>query len=202
MGASQPGLRPMEPRNTSRAGLPNGDDLPVRMEDAPEHRIPEDPSRCSSTAQPTGGRRQADRASLRGFKAIILPLREDSEGRDERSTAEGSPQGSGTRRPDDKATGRPDSGANAPKANEGGYGSQPEGGPPSSRPPQTSGSNVPVPSGEETYKKLCFLDQFRICAEDCMAFDKYWTANPCTILRAIRPRPPASTLPPPPKVKP
>lgn len=200
MGASQSGLRPMEPRYPSRAGLPNGDDLPCHMEDAPIDRVSKNTSNGSSSIKSAGSRIETNRESIRGSSSGILPVREISTRRVDGSTPQSLDQGSESRRDEDYASSRLSSISDTPEtesryANNGSASRASE-----TRPSEIDGSSIPLRVGEETSKN-CFLDKTRICGQDCMAFDPYWKHQPCSLLKALKVTA-IPAMPPPPKVKP
>lgn len=200
MGASQPGLRSMESRQSSRNRLPNGDDLPCHMEDAPIDRISENQGDGTSAAQSTRSGSETDREGVRRSSAGVLPIREDSERRSNRWTEKGIDQGSISRRFADNSSGRTDASKHETETSTGVSGHRSESGLTKEGPPKADGSTISSSSSEKTSKN-CFLDKTRPCGPDCTAFDALWKLQPCALLRALKV---TSTpiMPPPPKVKP
>lgn len=199
MGESQFGLRSMESRQSSRIRLPDGDDLPSNMEDAPINRISKNKSFGTSTAESAGSRRKVDRKSLRGFALSFFSVRKIAKRRIHRSSSQGPIQGSGAWRNENNSCTRsyPTSNATETESRVENFGSE-------SRTitagqVKVDGSKLPPRNSEEASKN-CFLDKTRICESDCMAFDTHWKSQPCSIIRALKP----STnfpVPIPPKVK-
>jgi len=200
MGASQHGLRPMEPRNASRDWLPNGDDLPRCVEDASEHRISEDSSTSSSPDESTGSRGQANREGLRRLAWSLLSIREDATRGDDRPATQSFAQGDRTGRLGHQTTDRYDQISDAAEVEPRSPHPESESRPSSGRSPEIDRSGHPIHSSEETPKN-CFLDKTRPCGADCTAFDPYWKTQHCSILRALKVTTTPSQ-PMPPKVKP
>lgn len=200
MGASKSGLRPMESRQSSRIRLPNGDDLPCHMEDAPIDRIPEDQSYGPSATKSARSGRKIDRESVRRSPSSILPIREVPSRRITGSVAQKLDQGSNSRRSEDYSCGGPNSVPTKTEASAGISDDGTTGRTTEERPLKIDGSRISISSGKEETKN-CFLDKTRSCGSDCMAFDIYWKIQPCSLLRAFKPTT-ALSMPSPPKVKP
>jgi len=199
MGASQSGLRPMESKQSSRVGLPNGDDLPCHMEDAPIDRVSEDEGNGTSPAEPTRSRSETDRESLRGSSTSVLPIREDSSRRITRLTTQGTNQRGWKRRPTNYPRSGSDKISNETEVGSGIPGDGPTSRASEERPAEAYGPAVSSNNSEKTPKN-CFLDKTRPCGPDCMAFDAHWKVQPCSLLRALKVTI-VPVMPPPPKVK-
>lgn len=201
MGASQFSLRPMEPRQPSRIRLPDGDDLPSNLEDAPVNRISENTGISASSTEPTRGRREIDRESLRRSTLSIFPIREDTERRVNGSSSQSLTEGNNSGRHENYTSNRSSSVSNAAQIEPGIESSGSESRTTTPGEIKTDRSKLLSHHSEETPKN-CFLDKTRSCGPDCMAFDTHWkSSQPCSILRTFKITTNLPIPPSPPKVK-